>query len=198
MTTSAIGMRTSTGPVGRVRRAGFTLVELILVMVLTLTVLAMAAPRLDRFSRRRVLVSNAEAVLALLETARDRAAAEAVAYRVRIDSGAASCRLLQQSGGTYQPPAGPAGRVLRLPSGVGISLTQPDGSAADALRSEPTDDRPRRGDGGEVWFVEFSPAGECTPARVRLQDDDRGSVTLLCRSPIERFAIVGDPEEAGT
>ena len=59
-------------------RRGFTLVELIVVMVLLLTVASVVAPRMASFFKGRALSGEAQRVLSLLHYARSQAAAEAV------------------------------------------------------------------------------------------------------------------------
>jgi len=151
-------------------RPGLTLIELILVMVLLLLVLAMVAPRLDGFSRGRVLVGHAETVLAMLQTARDRSAAEAVPYRLQVDVESGACRLYRQAGGQFEPLADRPGGWHTLPEGIHISIERLDLSGAD--------------------FVEFRPTGECTPASVQLMGDDRPPVVLTARTALEPFRLI--------
>ena len=66
-------------------RAGFTLVELIVVMVLLLTVASLVAPRMASFFKGRALSGEAQRVLSLLHYARSQAAAEAVPVVVWFD-----------------------------------------------------------------------------------------------------------------
>jgi Tfp pilus assembly protein FimT len=147
-----------------------------LVMVLALSVLAIAAPRLDRFSRGRVLVAHAEIALSLLQTARDRSAAEAVAYRLDVDPDRGTFGLSRQTGGTFAPEGDSSGRRHVLPDGIMIELERLD--TAD-----------------NASFIEFRPTGECTPANLKLTDKGRETVRLVCRAPLEAFMLVqGDQE----
>jgi len=59
-------------------RSGFTLIELILVMAMLLTVLALAAPSLVRFFRGRNLEAEARRLLALTRYGQSRAVSEGV------------------------------------------------------------------------------------------------------------------------
>ncbi|MCX7723080.1 MAG: prepilin-type N-terminal cleavage/methylation domain-containing protein [Verrucomicrobiae bacterium] len=67
------------------RGRGFTLIELIVVMALLATVLAVAAPSLSRFFRARTLDSEARRFIALTRYAQSRAVAEGVPMELWID-----------------------------------------------------------------------------------------------------------------
>jgi type II secretory pathway pseudopilin PulG len=156
---------------------GLTLLETILVMCLMLTLLALVAPQLDRFSRGRVLRCQAERVLRLLQISRDRSAAECEDYRVNVNVNEATCRLLKRSGATFQRTSDLDGRPLELPSGIGVEI--------ESL-----------GDQGERNCVDFRPTGECTPVRITLRNNG-DQVFLVCRTPLESFMMTESEEEAG-
>lgn len=67
--------------------AAFTLIELILVMALLATVLAVSAPSLSRFFRGRTLDSEAHRFLALTRHAQQRAVSEGVPMVLWFDTG---------------------------------------------------------------------------------------------------------------
>ncbi len=165
-TTSATG-RQSSPPVGC---RGLTLIELILVMALALMVMALAAPRLDAFSRRSVLRSQADAVLAMLRAARDRSAAEGNAYRLAVDGRAGQCTLLWWQEGVLVPVDRPGPPPLELPAGVRIELTRLDGQV------------------GEAW-IDVQPTGAVTPARITLRDGRGHVMVLVARTPLEPFRV---------
>lgn len=70
------------------RSAGFTLVELIIVMMLLATVTALSLPALSRSMRQRYLSGEAARFLALTEFARDEAVSQGVPTVVWIDPAA--------------------------------------------------------------------------------------------------------------
>jgi type II secretion system protein H len=74
-------------PADRTRRAGrgFTLVELILVMVLLTIVASFVAPRMSSFFRGRALSAEAQRLLSLTHYAQSRAVAEGVPVLLWID-----------------------------------------------------------------------------------------------------------------
>lgn len=73
-------------PTGSLRTHGFTLIELIVVMALLATVLAVAAPSLSRFFRSRTLDSEARRFIALTRYAQSRAVAEGIPMLLWIDT----------------------------------------------------------------------------------------------------------------
>lgn len=88
--TLATGLKTSSGVERRSpgrTRAGFTLVELLLVMALLATVLAYAAPVLSRFTSRRSLEHEARRLLAVIREAQNEAVSEGRARAVWLDPG---------------------------------------------------------------------------------------------------------------
>jgi type II secretory pathway pseudopilin PulG len=162
-----------TSATGR-KNSAFTLIELILVMGLALMVMAMAAPRLDGFTRGRVLRCQGDNVLSLLNTARDRAAAEAVAYRVEIAE--ASCTLERQQGGTFVPAGIGTMEKITLAQGITARLDRLDGQTA-------------------ATWVQFQPSGECTPARITLTDGRGNTIYVALRSALEPPRVTEKLEE---
>ncbi len=79
--------RTATRPSSRASRVrAFTLIELILVMAMLLTVIAIAAPTLAHFFHGRVLDSEARRFLSLTRYAQSRAVSEGVPMSLWIDT----------------------------------------------------------------------------------------------------------------
>ena len=79
--------RTMKRPQGRAPSArAFTLIELILVMAMLLTVIAIAAPTLSHFFHGRVLDSEARRFLSLTRYAQSRAVSEGVPMSLWIDT----------------------------------------------------------------------------------------------------------------
>jgi type II secretion system protein H len=73
------------GSVGLRRPAGFTLIELILVMTMLVILLALVAPSLSRFFRGRTLDLEAKRFLAVTRYAQSRAISEALPVLVWLD-----------------------------------------------------------------------------------------------------------------
>lgn len=88
------------GAEGRARwgARGFTLVELIVVMVLLLIVASMVAPRMSSFFRGRALSSEARRMLSLINYGQSRAVAEGVPVLLWLDPGKSTYGLEVQAG----------------------------------------------------------------------------------------------------
>jgi type II secretion system protein H len=84
------------------RQSGFTLVELIVVMVLLLIVASMVAPRMSSFFRGRALNHEARRMLSLINYGQSRAIAEGVPVILWVDPNNSTYGLEVQSGYTQE------------------------------------------------------------------------------------------------
>ena len=155
----------------RAHHGAFTLLELIFVLVLISTVLAIAAPSLRGFVRGRQTADAAAKVLSLMHLARSRAASQGCIHRLNFDAEAGTCWLTMQQAGTFVEIAGSHGRRFGLPAGVSVAL----GSSADA--------ESRR-------CVQFYPDGRCDPATIELTGGAGDALNVTCPSPAEGFRVV--------
>jgi len=169
-----------TGPTNRSHRGGFTLLELIVVLVLLSTVLAIAAPSLRGFVRGRQTANAAATVLALTHLARSRAASWGCVHRLNLDDQTGECWLTMQQGGAFVAIEGSQGQRVRLPGGVSVAVVS---SATDAEATES--------------YVQFYPDGRCDPATILLTGGQDDAFEVTCRSVSQRFHIAAiDPEDA--
>jgi type II secretory pathway pseudopilin PulG len=152
-----------------------TLVELILVMALMLVLLSMVAPQLGRFSRQRVLDATAESVLALLQRAADRAAAQATPCRVEIDSASSTCRLMEMPQGAWRPLETSWQDQLQLPEGVSIEIQRLD-------------------EADQTLAADFYADGRRSPCLITLTDQSRERIFLHARTAMDAFVITDQPE----
>ena len=153
-----------------------TLLELVLVMVIICTVLAMAAPSLRGFFGSRRTADAAAQIVALTRFARTQAAAEGTVYRLNLDP----------REGTYWLTRAEAGTFVKLSTEFGRTFSLPDGTVA-RWESQPGDP-PRDA-------IEFHPDGRTDAAALHLSGR-RGEVfEIVCLSPAERFRVVA-PSEA--
>jgi type II secretion system protein H len=147
----------------RRRQSGFTLIELILVLVIMCTVMALAAPTLRGWSKGSRLRNSADEFIAATRWARSKAASDGSNYAIAIDKQSNTYKVQVQTGQTYTDADGMFAAAVTLPEGSKI---------------ESTDDT-----------ITFYPTGRVDPATVRITGPDGDSITVQCASPAEDFAI---------
>lgn len=166
---------------------GFTLLEMVLVLVVLAVILAISVPQLRGFlagSRSRDAVSQ---IVSLAQYAKARAAADSTVYRLNVDG--SGYWLTMQQGESYMPVGTEFGRRFALPDGATVALTPTNGPTPI----------PNRTSGDQSPFdatgILFYPDGRTSAGVIRLTEPD-GSVTLLAAmSPAESFRVV-TPQEA--
>ena len=169
-------MTSTTGLSPDRRAAGaFTLLELIAVLVLISTVLAIAAPSLRGFVHGRQTADAAAQILALTHLARSRAASGGCVHRLNVDSEAGTYWLTMQRAGAFVEIGRGHGRLYRVPKGASI--------AVDTLL-----------DDGSVSYVQFYPDGRCDPATVELTGGRGDVLQVTCPSASQRFRILSRAE----
>mgnify|MGYP001431442158 CR=1 FL=1 len=126
-------MTSATGE--RADRAGFTLIELTLVLALLIVAVGIGAPMLGRTTRAAVLESEAHRILALIERARAEALARAAPTRVWLDPAA-------RRGGWETLPGfddeAAGGMPLRLREDVEVRVSAAAASKTAAANNERT------------------------------------------------------------
>jgi len=176
-----------TSPTGRSpdrrRAGGFTLLELIAVLVLISTVLAIAAPSLHGFVHGRQTADAAAQVLALTHLARSQAAAQGAVYRLNVDTAEASCWLTVQQAGAFVDMEADNGRRYQLPGGLTVKVDAP------GMEEE------QQQDASQVPFVQFYPDGRCDRATIELAGGKGDVLHVTCETPSERFRVVSPSEE---
>jgi prepilin-type N-terminal cleavage/methylation domain-containing protein len=176
MTTSTTGPRTDEGReprCGQVEEAGFTLLELILVMVVICTVLAVAAPSLRGFFASRQTADEASRIVALAQFARSQAVTEGRVYRLNFDLERGFYWLTTQRGGTFVALDNELGRRFPLPAG---------------MRAGWLDE--------ERDHIAFYADGGTDAATLQLVGLQGEVLEVTCSSPAEGYRVV-DPTEAG-
>ena len=156
-----------------VRKHAFTLLELILVMVILSTVLALSGPSLRGFFASRKTQDAAAQILALTQLARTWAVSDGNPVRLNFDDKEQSYWLTVQKGGTYERLKTEMGQMFFLPPGTEFDL--------DDLENQEED-------GGNP-FVTFSPQSVVTAGTIRLIDRRGYVVKIVCLSPTEGFSI---------
>jgi prepilin-type N-terminal cleavage/methylation domain-containing protein len=168
------------------RQFAFTLLELILVMVIITTALAMAAPSLGGWGRASKLRDMGDQFLGVTHWARSQAIADAQIYRLNIDPTAGAYWVTMQSGTQFVELGNSFGQVYALPEGyrIAMSAVTPAETADPAAPDAPT-----------AKTIDFMPDGRLTPARIQIMSDLGSSLEIAALAPAEQFALV-EPTEA--
>ena len=150
---------------------GFTLLELILVMVILSTVLAMAAPSLSGFFGSCQTHDTASQILALTQLARSQAISEGIVYRLNFDTTERTYWLTAQQAGTFEELQTGLGQIFTLPKDMVMELEDVEQENMD-------------------MFLEFTPQGTVTAGTVRLIDRRGLALEVTCPTVTESFSIV--------
>jgi Tfp pilus assembly protein FimT len=148
-----------------------TLLELILVMVILSTVLAMAAPSLRGFFASRRTQDTAAQILALTQLARSQAISEGIIYRLNFDTEQRTYWLTAQRAGVFDTMQTGLGQIFTLPKDIQIELQGIEEKERDK-------------------FFAFTPHGTVTAGTIRLIDRSGQAVDVTCPTATESFSIV--------
>jgi prepilin-type N-terminal cleavage/methylation domain-containing protein len=157
---------------------GFTLLELILVMVILSTVLAMAAPSLRGFFGSRKTHDEAAQLLALTQYARSAAISEGVTYRLNFDMNKHTYWLTSQKAGIYEHLKTEFGYVFTFPNDITVELEDVEKDKGD-------------------MFLAFTPQGTVTAGTIRLIDRRGLVLEITCPTVTESFSIVEREQNNG-
>lgn len=151
--------------------SGFTLLELVLVMVIITTTLSMASLSLRGFFASRETFDAARQFVSLAHYARAQAAAEGRTYRLNLDA----------AEGRYWLTAGLGGAFDRLTTEFGRDFLLPEGAQATWEHPADAPERP---------WIEFHPDGRSEVVRILFVGRTGDAARIVCKSPAERFAVV--------
>jgi prepilin-type N-terminal cleavage/methylation domain-containing protein len=156
--------------------AGFTLIELILVLMLAAVLLAVAAPSLRGFAGGQDDAGAASGVLAMTRMARDLAATNGTVSRLNFDFQTNTYWVTIQQGGTFvEPGTGESGHYS-LANGMIARLELPPGQ----------EQRP---------YVQFMPDGRSEQAIVLLICRNGDVYRVYCPSATDMFRIIKPTEQ---
>jgi prepilin-type N-terminal cleavage/methylation domain-containing protein len=158
----------------RPQHRGFTLLELVLVMVVVCTALAMAAPSLSGWSRGAKLRDAADQFFAVTRYARAESASSCQVHRLYVDPSAGRYWLAAQDGQQFVELSTGLGRAVVVPDGFRINLTDAQSKTLE--------------------FVEFYPTGRTTPAHFSITADNGETINYECPSPAEGFRLTNGHE----
>jgi prepilin-type N-terminal cleavage/methylation domain-containing protein len=151
---------------------GFTLLELVLVMMIMALIMAVAAPSLAGFLRGRRSANAAGQILALGQYARTQSVSSGVVYRLAVDTTTQTYQLLVQRGAEFILLGNEFGRIHEMPVGVTAQW---------------------QSTGGEIpGYAEFYPDGRVACGILDLTDPDGRVVELGCRSETETMRIINE------
>jgi type II secretion system protein H len=150
---------------------GFTLLELILVMVIISTVLAMAAPSLRGFFSSRKTHDAAANILSLMRFARSQAIAEGLSYRLNFDQTRGAYWLTSNREGAFSSLKNEFGREFLLPNDTTVELKKEDDQK------------------GTGKYITFFPQGMAEIGIITLTDRSGDVIEILSPSPAEAYRI---------
>lgn len=154
-------------------RAGFTLLELTLVMVILTIVLAIAGPSLRGFFASRKAKDTAAQILAFTQYARSEAVCQGIVYRLNFDLDQRLLWLTAWQSGDFRRLKTEFGKTFELPKDLDIELINLE-------EDKETHD----------IFLKFTPQGTTTPGTVRLMDASDRAIEVMCPTMTEPFVIV--------
>jgi prepilin-type N-terminal cleavage/methylation domain-containing protein len=164
---------------------GFTLIELILVMLVLTIIVGTAMPKLAGFlpwARSRDTVAK---LVAIAQYARSKAATDAKVYRLAVDG--SSCWLEVQEGESFQRVTDELAEPVEVPDGGSITIV-PGANNASTSNTSVTPLAPTDG-------VIFNPDGSTSHSFLRYTAPDGHPTLLGSPSPTETFRALA-PEEA--
>lgn len=156
-------------------RQGFTLLELVLVMLIICTVLGAASASLRGFFVSRKTDDTAVRIVSLTRLARTMAVSEGRVYRLVFDLEGRTFYLTAQQQGGFSRLQTALGRPFRVPDEVDLSIE---------VAGAPSG----------CGYLDFTPDGLAEPATVRLRDIKGGVLEVTCAAPTEPF-VVTSPED---
>jgi prepilin-type N-terminal cleavage/methylation domain-containing protein len=193
-----------------IKSAGFTLIELIAVMLILAISAALVAPSLMNFGVGRSNNNTATTMLGMAQYARAQAESEGRTYRLNFDPQAGTFWLTaQDDNGAYVAPGNDFGQRCQIPDGAkmdvqinpqaNVQMNIPSTIQQNPVQLPPAVQDPtvsqantlmqnQRPDGNA--YVEFQPSGRTDTALVKLTDRLGGVIEVSCASATETFRIL--------
>ena len=164
----------------RARARGFTLLELIVVLLVMSILFAMAAPSMSGFGAGRAASPTASQIVSLARWAREQAISEGRTYRLNFLT-------TDPSGPVYFVTASNGAVFDRVPMEFGRNFTVPDGVAVEFEMPQVAG----------VPGLEFFASGRCEPGHIRITSRDGAVTELACLSATEPLRVVSADELRG-
>jgi Tfp pilus assembly protein FimT len=160
------------------RARGFTLLELIVILLLIGLAVGIAAPSIKGFFASRQTSDTALGMLAITQWCRSDAIAQGRRDRLNLGEGGLTFFVTVEKAGEFAAPDGEAGQLVTLPDGAHASFRLSPG--VDAL---PT-------------FIQFYPSGRSDATTVEITGKQGDVYLLTSAAPTEAYHIV-TPAEGG-
>lgn len=152
-------------------RKAFTLLELILIMIVLCTVLAMAAPSLRGFFTSHQLNDMTEQILAMTRYAKVQSVFESRYYRINFDTNQRLYWIASRRESQYERLDNNFGNMYSIPTEIDVSF--------ENVSYE-----------NGIYYFEFNPEGYSKEAAVRLKDNQDNIQEVVCYSPAENYEII--------
>ena len=149
---------------------GFTLFELVLVMLLLTVVMALAAPSLRGFIIGRKGTDAAAQIIAVARYAREQAISTGATYRLNVDVSLGTYWLTAQHGSSFHELGNEFGRQFQLPEGTTVRWV-PEAAGVDES-------------------IRFFSDGRTEAAALQLIDQAGQVFEIGCRSETEPLTII--------
>ena len=163
-------------------KSGFTLIELVLVLLIITVMLAIAAPNLRGFLKGRKSVNAAAQVVALGQFARAQAIGTGTVYRLNVDAAAKAYWLTAQKGAEFAALGTEFGRRFNLPEGtVATWKAQTQSPLGNPVKPLDT--------GAGHDYVDFFPDGRTEATTLVLTDSSGRVFEIGCLSETELFML---------
>jgi type II secretion system protein H len=167
------------------RRGGFTLIELVLVLLLLSVIASIVVPPMRNFARGRKLGDAARDVVAATNYARSQAIAEGTTYRLYFDLNNRQFWLAARTTDSFQPPRTDWGQRFTLADGLRMEVD------IQALQTAQTPAALQQQQQSKSdLYVEFRPTGRIDTGTIRLSDEDGYVKEIVCESPTELYHII--------
>ena len=193
----------------RRRAAGFTLIELILVMVILAIISAVVVPTLWAFAEGRRAGDAAATIVAMANYARAQAAAEGTIYRINFDPRSDQVWLTEQKEGVFVAPTSsdyatpvtlPAGvrmDVQVTPATVAVPIARPDVVQSTDVTPPPFGQPPGTPNtlvsvahDGTGSYVEVQPGGRTDPCLIHITDSQGSVVNVGCATATDTMHVL--------
>jgi len=170
-------MTSTTGRSTKLRQAsprGFTLLELVLVLLLTSMILALSVPQLSGFLKGRRGADASAQILALANYARTQAVGSGSVYRLNLDEQTQTYWLSVQRGVEFYELGSEFGRHFTLPQEIKAAWDPAQGGTAN--------------------WIDFHPDGRVAAVALNLTDLNGRKTVIGCRSETEPLVILPETQ----